>query len=104
MNRLIDFTCFVGLKVTSQRLAHSIIFSRSMFKSSAAISGFSTIINKLVSSAKSRIFEPMSVTISLIKSRNRSGPKIDPCGTPARMKFHADSTPGRTTLCLLSDK
>ena len=49
------------------------------------MSGFSTEINKLVSSAKRRILEPISFTMSLIKSKNRRGPSIDPCGTPARI-------------------
>ena len=79
MERLFDFSLdeksfSVGLKVTSRRVSQYIILSRSKLRSSAAISGLSTMINKLVSSAKSRIFGPISVTISFVKSRNRSGP------------------------------
>ena len=74
-----------GLNKTSHFLAHLRILSRSIFKSSAAVSGFSTVINKLVSSAKRRILQPISATISLINSRKRRGPRIDPCGTPARI-------------------
>ena len=46
-----------GLNVTSHSLVHLAIFSRSMFSKCAVTSGCSTIRYKLVSSAKSRIFE-----------------------------------------------
>ena len=71
------------MNLTSQVFAHCVIFSRSEFKVSAAVSGFSTIRDRLVSSANSLIFEPISVTMSFIYNRNKSGPSIDPCGTPA---------------------
>ena len=56
----------VGLKDTSQVVAHCDIFSRSMLSWPAAVTGLSTIINRLVSSANNRIFEPISDTISFI--------------------------------------
>ena len=74
---------FAGLNFTSQVLVHCAIFSRSEFSVAAAVSGFSTTRDRPVSSAKSLIFDPMSYTISLISRRNNSGPRIDPCGTPA---------------------
>jgi len=50
--------------------------------------GFSTTIYILVSSAKRRILDPMSETMSLIKMRKSNGPKIDPCGTPEDKTFN----------------
>ena len=81
----------LGLNVTNQVAAHCDILSRSVFRFSAAIIGLSTIIKILVSSANSRMFNKKS-----------KGPKIDPCGTPARVNFHSDTVPGRTTRCFLS--
>ena len=43
-------------------------------RSSAAVSGFSPIINQLVSSAKGPILHKIAVTMSLIKRRKRTGP------------------------------
>ena len=67
-----------GLNVTRHSLAHLAIVSRSMFSSFAVTSGCSTIRYKLVSSAKSRIFAWISLTISLLKSKNNNGPNIEP--------------------------
>ena len=50
-----------------------------------ASSGESTIIYRLVSTAKRRIIELISFKISLIKIRNKSGPKIESWGTSAFM-------------------
>ena len=74
---------FAGLNFTSQVFVHCVILSRSEFKVSAAVSGFSTTRKRLVSSANSLMFEPISFTISFIYRRNSSGPRMDPCGTPA---------------------
>ena len=74
---------FAGLNFTSQVFAHCVILSRSEFKVSAAVSGFSTTRKRLVSSANSLMFEPISFTISFIYRRNSCGPRMDPCGTPA---------------------
>ena len=65
--------------------AQAEIFPRSAFMQPAAVTGSSTIIKRLVSSANSRIFDPISFTISLIYNRKRTGPRIDRWGTPARM-------------------
>ena len=70
--------CFLGIKRNKPSFAQFLFFSRSRLRSSEVVSGFSTIINKLVSSAKRRILDPISVTMSLIKSRKRSGPRIKP--------------------------
>ena len=78
---------FTGLKVTSQILAHLAILSRSELRICAAETGFPTTIDKLVSSAKNLMLEPISFTISLMYRRKRSGPRIDPCGTSACIRF-----------------
>ena len=57
---------FVGLNVTSQVIAHREILSRSMFRRAADVIGSSTIIKRLVSSAKRRICEPISSTMSFM--------------------------------------
>ena len=65
---------FNGLNFTNQASAHLTISSRSALRISAATSGLSTILIRLVSSAKGR----MLVTISFMKIKKRSGPRIDP--------------------------
>ena len=77
----LDIRCdsvFKGLNFTNQSSAHLAIFSRSALRISAATSGLSTIMKRLVSSAKRRMLDPISVTISLMKIKKRSGPRIDP--------------------------
>ena len=49
----------------------------SLVKQTAAFKGLATII-RLVSSAKCRMLDPMSATMSFIKGRKRRGPRIDP--------------------------
>ena len=93
-----------GLKVTSQVEVQAEIFPRSAFMQPAAITGSSTIIKSLVSSANSRIFDPISFTISLIYNRKRRGPMIDPWGTPLRMYVQSETAPGRTIRCFLSER
>ena len=56
----------VGLNVSSQVIAHREILSRSMFRRATDVIGSSTIIKRLVSSAKRRICELISSTMSLI--------------------------------------
>ena len=85
------------LNVTSHYFAHLEILSRSKFRSSAAATGSSVIIYTLVSSAKRRILEPISFTISFIYNRNKSDPSIDPCGTPAFFTVFMDNIP---KICL----
>ena len=57
---------FDGLNDTSHLTAQACILARSAFSSSAALMGLSTIIKRLVSSAKSLMQECISSTISLI--------------------------------------
>ena len=72
----------VGLNVTSHLVAHSCTFSISKFNRNAASTGSSTMIYRLVSSAKSRIDELIFSTMLYIYNRNNRGPKIEPWGTP----------------------
>ena len=74
--------------------AQAEIFPRSAFMQPAAVTGSSTIIKRLVSSANSRIFDPISFIISLIYNRKRRGPRIDPWGTPARMYVQSKTAQG----------
>ena len=60
---------FKGLHFTNQASAHLTIFSRSALRISAAMSGLSTIMTRLVSSANRRMLDPTSVNISFKKIR-----------------------------------
>ena len=44
----------------------------------------------------------MSTSMSLIYKRNRRGPRIEPCGTPAFTEVQEELAPGKTTLGFLS--
>ena len=59
----------LGLNVTNHVLAHCNILIRSVLSRSAEATGSSTMIKRLVSSAKKRIQEPISFTISFIKNK-----------------------------------
>ena len=63
------------LNLTSQVFAHSVFFSRSAFKVSATVLGLSTTKDRLVSSAKSLMLDPISFTMSFIYRRNKRGPR-----------------------------
>ena len=67
-----------GLKTTSHFFAHRATVSKSELRSSAASVGSSITIYRLVSSAKRRILEPKSFTMSFMYSKNNKGPGIDP--------------------------
>ena len=58
---------FLGLNKTSHLSAKDDIFARSWLRVFDALSGESTIIYRLVSSAKRRIVEWISFTITFIK-------------------------------------
>ena len=46
----------------------------------------------------------MLFTISLIKIREGSGPRVEPCGTPAKIEAQSDFVPFITALCLRPDR
>ena len=73
-----------GLNLTSHVFARSVFFSRSVFKVSAAVLRLFTTRKRLVSSAKSLMLDPISLRMSFIYSRNKRGPRIEPCGTRVR--------------------
>ena len=56
----------VGLNATSHLVAHKFILAKSALRFSAAVIGFSTMMYRLVSSAKSRIVECISSTMSFM--------------------------------------
>ena len=61
------------------------IFIRSAL--SHSVTGSSTMIKRLMASANKRTQEPISFTISFIKTRKSNGPIIEPCGTPVKIFF-----------------
>ena len=63
--------------------------------------GSSTIIKRVVLSANRRICEPIPPTMSLIKTKNNKGSRMDPCGTPALIYAQSDKAPENTTRCRL---
>ena len=69
--------------------------TRSWLRVFGALSRKSTIKYRLVSSTKRRIVDLISFT-----SKNKSGPSIEPQGTPAIMITLLDVPPGKATLCL----
>ena len=74
----ISDSVFVGLNSTNQVAAQCDSLSKSVLRQAAAITGFSTILERLVSSAKSLILAPMSLTMSFMLRRKSKGPIIYP--------------------------
>ena len=64
--------------MTSQVAAHCVILPRSVLIQAAVVTGPSTIIKRLVSSAERRMFDTISKTMPLMYSKNNRGPKIEP--------------------------
>ena len=52
-------------------------------------------------SANNFAFDERPSAISFIYTKNRSGPSMEPCGTPAVMSAQEKVCPLRTTLCFL---
>ena len=65
LREVIRDSLLFGLNFTNQDFAHFDILLRSVLRISTAASGLSTIIYRLVSSANSRMFDRISVTMSL---------------------------------------
>ena len=93
-----------GLNVTNHVSAHCNILTRSALSRSAEATRSSTMMKRLVSSANKRIQEPISFTISFIKTIKSNGSSIEPCGTPVNIFYQSELTPGRITRCFLSNK
>ena len=74
-------TVLLGLNVTSMNVSAQVCsVCRSVFKSTAAISGSSEMDNNYVRSANRTISVCMPEQISFMYTRNRRGPRIDPVG------------------------
>ena len=69
-----------------------------LFSIFAVSSGPETIENKEVSSANNLTFDFRSVAKSFMYIKKKRGPKIDPCGTPARIHSQSEVFPLRVTL------
>ena len=89
---------FYGLNFINHLSAQESIFCISGLRTIAAVSGFSTKIYNVVSSAINRKLELISDTISFMNTKNIYGPSIKPCWTPALIFCQSGSTPGKTTL------
>ena len=63
-----------------------------------------TIVKRDVSSAKSFTLDFKSFGKSLMQIRKRSGPRISPWGTPAKIGLQDEVCPFNTTLWNLPDK
>ena len=57
-----------------------------------------------VSSANKRAIPVRLSVISIILIKNKSGPKTDPCGTPAEIGFSEEYTPFTNTFWCIFDK
>ena len=84
-----------GLKFTCKVLPQFVICLKSLFSVTAAEFGLSTMMYKVVSSAKTDAF--ISLTMSLMYTRNISGPKTESWGTPAFTNAQSDAWPLRIT-------
>ena len=78
--------------------AHSGICCRSLFNTSAEVLLSCTTDNREVSSAKSFTVDSMFSDKSFIYIRKKSGPRIDPCDTPAFSGNHSEVWPLTKTL------
>ena len=58
--------------------------------------------NKEVSSANSFTLVVRSSVRSLMYNKNKKGPRMESCGTPALISSHVETCPLRTTRCFLS--
>jgi len=85
-------------------ICHLSAQSQSLFRSCCNCSPSAelvTFLNILVSSANLSIMLMMSTSKSLIKIRNSSGPRTDPCGMPLNVSAHFELNPSKQTLCFL---
>ena len=91
----------MGSKVTFHLAAHTLIFSRSLFRLVKTLTlSFTDLIvaNSVESSAyKYSWFSQVSTTSSM-KTENRRGQRMQPWGTEALMGEASDDWPERTTL------
>ena len=86
-----------GLKMVYHLLAQMLNLLRSSFKTLFNSAKLAEEKLKEVSSAKSLAFPIRSSAISFMNNKNKSGPKTDPCGTPA-FNIASDKTPFTNTF------
>ena len=97
----------VGSNATFHLSAHVFILARSLFRPALTVSAslVDLISQKRVESSayRYRAFSQWSARSSM-KTENRSGPSIDPCGTDALIDVVANDWPERTTLINLHSR
>ena len=98
-----SWACFIGsgLKLIFHLKAHLFISFRSLFRLLAILSGTLTVENRVVSSVNNLGLHWRLLDKSLMYIRNKSGPNIEPWGTPALILAQGELWPLRITLCFL---
>ena len=92
---------FLTLNSICHLLAQFVEMSRSLC--STLLSSYPLALwHNLVSSANLSTVDCMSLSRSLIYMRNKSTPRIKPCGTPLVTVVHSDISPLTTTRCCRS--
>ena len=90
-NNLLAYLVRSGLKFIYHWNVQVLILAKSLFKSMADLVIFSITENRDVSSANNCGLDP--------KSSDKTGPSIEPYGTPASIAAHEEYCPFRATLC-----
>ena len=101
--KMTSWACFVGsgLKLIFHWKAHLFISFRSLLGLLAVLSGTLTVENRDVSSANNLGLHWRLSDKSLMYIRNKSGPNIEPWGTPALILAQDELWSLRITLCFL---
>ena len=109
----ICFSATLGYRIFFQKKNHNPPFklngnSLRLFKSE--FSSFILIINNTITGCiVSKQFYAIGndiklTTISLINNKNKRGPSMESCGTPALMEFQVEQYPFMQTRCLRSER
>lgn len=87
--------CFVGsrLKAIFDCSSHPQILSRYLVRIFAVLSGSEAIEHKKLSSANTLTFDFRLVPELFMYIKKKESPKIDPCGTPARIHSQPELCP-----------
>ena len=84
---------FEILRVSLLEASHRKTFSSSVLTSFCSEEKSLFWAQRKVSSAKSLVYKLVAQGKSLINNKNKSGPKIDPCGTPKSTLVKEDIIP-----------
>ena len=87
---LLSLFAYIRIECIFHLCAHSDIFCRSLFNTSAEVVLSCTTENREISSAKSFTVDSMFSEKSFMYIRKNNGPRIDPCGTPAFTGSHSE--------------